>query len=496
MKMEKTFRDELPHLYGYPWYKWAREFFESRSSVSLLCAANQISKSSTQIRKCIDWATDTSKWGELWSTPPRQFWYLYPTLDVATIEFQKKWLPEFMPRGGQAKTSEYGYQVEKQRGQIKAIHFNTGVSVYFKAYSQDVQHLQTGTVHAIFADEELPVALWDELSLRLAAVGGYFNMVFTATLNQDFWRRCIEPSTREQEVMPEAFKKQVSMYECLEYEDGSPTPWTVEKIRQIEMRCKSEAEKQRRVHGRFVTEEGRIFQGFDSGKHFKAPLERVVPAGWHVYSGVDIGSGGKDNHPASVVFIAVRPDHRMGYVVRCWRGDGVPTTNGDIVNKYVELRGRMKPVVQAYDHAAKDFGTIQGRMGLGFVKAEKSHEIGEGIVNTLFKNDMLFIIDDDEGRKLGGELSTLMHSTPKNKRKDDLADALRYAATQVPWDFEAIGVDVEAPKEVVPRQMSREEQLAMEIDERRGIYRDEGKGKFDGWGELEMEFEDWNEQYG
>jgi len=63
----------LPHLYSWPWYPWARAFFESRNKINLLCAANQISKSSTQIRKCIHWATATELWPSLWKTTPRQF---------------------------------------------------------------------------------------------------------------------------------------------------------------------------------------------------------------------------------------------------------------------------------------------------------------------------------------------------------------------------------------------------------------------------------------
>lgn len=34
----------LPHLHGWKWYKWAREFFESTNRQNFLCAANQISK--------------------------------------------------------------------------------------------------------------------------------------------------------------------------------------------------------------------------------------------------------------------------------------------------------------------------------------------------------------------------------------------------------------------------------------------------------------------
>ena len=46
-------REGLPFLHGWKWYSWARAFFESQNQVNLLCAANQISKSSTQIRKAL-----------------------------------------------------------------------------------------------------------------------------------------------------------------------------------------------------------------------------------------------------------------------------------------------------------------------------------------------------------------------------------------------------------------------------------------------------------
>lgn len=498
LQQRKNFEVELPHLYGFPWYTWALDFFESTNKVNLLCAANQISKSSTQIRKAIDWATNLKKWPKLWNTHPRQFWYLYPTLDVATSEFEKKWLPEFMPRGLSRDDGQYSWEVDYVRKQVREIQFRhkdgTELAIVFKAYTQDVMHLQTGTVHAIFCDEELPVDLYDELFLRLAAVDGYFHMVFTATLNQDFWRRAIEPQKQELEVLPEAWKKQVSMYECLKYADGRPTPWTEPKIEKIKQSCRSEAEVQRRVYGRFITEEGRIFHAFNGSRHFIKPV--AIPFGWSYYSAVDIGSGGASGHPAAFVIIAVRPDNKLGYVYRAWRGDGVQTTASDILEKYQNVRGRLKPVVQAYDFASKDFGVIAGRMGESFVKAEKDHKIGEDLLNTLFKNDMLLLFDDEQTRKLGGELSSLMHSTPKNKRIDDLADSLRYCVTQIPWDTEDFAIEFGEIKQK-PRVMTEEEYLADEIRRRRGVFIEPNrKGQSSEWEEISAEFDFWNEQYG
>src|SRR3989304_9869548 len=126
----------LPHIYGWKFYDWARQYFESRNRIITLSSGNQVSKSSSQIRKNLHWATCQSLWPELWTTTPRQFWYLYPTRDVAHIEFRKKWEPEFMPRGEYKDDPIYGWKPEYYHNRIFAIHFNSGVSIYFKTYAQ------------------------------------------------------------------------------------------------------------------------------------------------------------------------------------------------------------------------------------------------------------------------------------------------------------------------------------------------------------------------
>lgn len=498
LKRRLEHQNNLPHLYGWPWYKWAYDFFTSTNEINLLCAANQISKSSTQIRKCIDWATDQKKWPKLWRNRPNQFWYLYPSADVATVEFEKKWVPEFMPRGEYKKSGYYGWDTNYARGKIESVDFNNGLSVYFKTYAQNPKVLQSGSCYAIFADEELPDNLYDELMIRLAATQGYFHMVFTATLNQDFWRRAIQPDNADTEILKEAWKKQVSMYECLHYIDGSASPWTIDRIKKVEARCKSKAEIERRVHGKFIAEAGRKYHAFDASRHYVQPFR--IPADYHWYTGVDVGSGGKENHPSAIVFVAVRPDHQKGYVVRTWRGDGVETSSGDVLDKYREVRGSLKPVLQSYDPAAVDFGTISSRQGEGFVKAQKNHELGEDIINTLFKNNMLQIFDTDDNRKLGSELTSLMRATPKNKAKDDLSDATRYAIVPIPWDFEnAIEVTEEVKKDSAkkPQVFKTERELFQEqIEQRRAglISRDSGRIN-DEWAELQGDIEEWNSLY-
>lgn len=488
---EIELREGLPFLHGWPWYTWAKEFFDSTNKLNFLCAANQVSKSSTQIRKCIDWATNKQKWPLLWRKDPVQFWYMYPSQRVANAEWVTKW-NLFLPKGKYKDDPVYGWKVERDSSNIIAIHFNSGVHVYFKTYSQSAEDLQTGTVDAMFLDEEAPAELWNELVMRLNASDGYFHMVFTATLGQEFWRQTMEPRPDESERFPTALKICVSLYDSQKYIDGTPSLWTDERIAQVKARCGSHAEFLKRVMGRFVVVGGRKYEAFDVTRHVKA--KHPVPSSWLVYEGVDIGSGGETGHKAAICFVAVRPDFRSGRAFLAWRGDDIITTAGDVFTKHLELKNKynLKPTVQYYDWAAKDFFTIASRAGEPFVPAEKNHAIGEEVINTLFKNDMLFIYEDGELSKLSGELAMLLANTSKIKAKDDLADAFRYAVSKIPWDFTFLtGAVAEGAGENPETPMNAKER---EIAERRGAF--EGRDGVAAAWDVETELEEANDSYG
>jgi hypothetical protein len=474
--IEAEREENLPHLFGWYWYAWARKFFNSTNRFNFLCAANQISKSSTQIRKCIDWATDQSKWESLWINKPTQFWYLYPTRVVATIEFNEKWVPEFLPRGEMKEDAQYGWSAEYKNREIWAIHFNSGVSVYFKTYEQDTQTLQTSTCYAIFTDEELPFEHFNELRSRLIATNGYFHMVFTATLGQDQWRRTMEPTNKTEELFPDALKVQVSMYDCLHYDNGKKSFWTPERIKEIEDACSSENEIQKRVYGRFIISSGLKIPGFNRGKNM-VPQQKI-PDSWNVYSGVDIGTGGETGHPAAICFVAVRPDYKFGIVFRGWRGDGITTSSSDILEKHNELAvdvvptpgGELKKVaiplvLKSYDWHSKDFFIIASRAGAGFTPADKRRDAGYGILNTLFKMQMLGIMDGDpELAKLVIELTSLQETDLKRDAVDDFVDSLRYCIMSIPWDFDGASGEIFKVEE---KQTDERSAAQRHYDERR-----------------------------
>lgn len=433
---QKAMQEGLPHLYGWPWYSWAWSFFNSRNRFNLLCAANQISKSSTQIRKCIHWATAVDIWPKLWKTRPTQFWYIYPTYDVATVEFREKWEKEFLPRAEWKNHPVYGWRSEMRNKQIYAIYFNSGVTVYFKSYEQKPENVQTATVYAIFCDEECPPELYPEFYARISSpvVRGYFHMVFTATLGSEFWRLAMEEKDPRYETFKQALKLQISMYDCLKYMDGSPGPVTDEIIEERKAGCATEDEVQRRVFGRFVVDKNRKYPSFTRKVNVKP--DHPLPKEWTIYAGIDIGSGGETGHPAAIVFVGVNKDFTEGRVFKGWRGDKVLTTAGDIVDKYVELRGRMKPTAAYYDSQSRDFGTIAGSRKVPVLKADKAQDKGEDLINTLFKLEMLAIYDGTELHKLVIELENLKRGTSKTDAKDDFIDALRFAVMSIPWDFE------------------------------------------------------------
>lgn len=480
--LEKA-KQKLPHLYRYPFYKWSREVFDSSNPEIFLVAANQLGKSTTAIRKNIHWATEKDLWPKLWpGRTPNLFWYFYPNFNLATSEFETKWM-EFLPK--ERDCPKYGWKEQYTKGWIDKIVFNSGVILQFKAYSQKLIDIQAASVYSLTADEEMPVNLLPELKARLNATDGYFMMVFTATLGQQYWKDTMEPSKGVKENHPTALKKCVSLYDSQEYEDGTPSPWTLAKIKRATDNCPTPAEVQRRIFGRFVRSEGLAYESFSEERNMVDPHEHYN--GWSYYGGVDPGSGGKSGHPAAMLLVAVNKDNTQGRVVKAWRGDGIPTTSQDILDRYRIMKLGRNVQTQVYDYAAKDFFMVASRQGENFIPADKAKDSGIALLNTLFKTGMLKIHKgDSELDKLVSELNSLSASTDKREAKDDLIDALRYVVKSIPWDFSSVELpeELQLPPKEIPK--------ARPGDERRAFFfeRDEVENS------VQAEMDEWNELIG
>lgn len=476
--------DGLPHLHGFPFYPWARKFFDSTNRWNFLVGGNQISKSSTMIRKCIHWCTEPKLWPTLWRTEPQIFWYCYPSLDVTDIEVRKKWVKEFLPRNEFIDDAQYGWRLKEERGKVVGIDFNAGVSLIFKSYTQRPEHLQTGTVHAMFVDEELPVELFPELKFRLAATSGYYHTAFTATFGQDYWRQVMEDKTPER-PFPDALKLTVSLWDCMKYEDGTDSFWTKERIEDEIKSCPTPKEVERRVYGKFVKTEGLRFPSFDRLKNVVRPKE-PVPSNWYIYAGVDIGSGGATGHPAAIVFIAVRPDFRKARLFKHWNGKGIDTTAADVFNMFTILRGELRCAGQLYDYSSKDFYMIAARNGESFMPADKTIDTGDNTLNSLFKHQILDIDDTPENFEVIKQFENLGVDQRKSKAVDDSVDATRYAATAIPWDWSVINM---APEEKKAHHEKTEQQLRREM-----FFSQENSG-YDLQEVFEQEIQEWNDYY-
>ncbi len=455
----------------------------------MLNAANQVGKSTSQIVKVITLATNRSMWKRFWKTPPRQFWYLYPSQDVATSEFHNKWAPDFLPRGHYKddpdESNDYHWVAHFEKRKITHITFpNTGVSIYFKVYSQAAINLQTATCHYIAADEEMPVHLYDELQFRLAATEGYFSMVFTATIGQDMWRYAMEPEFRgtDAEKFPQAHKWQISLFDCMKFEDGSDSNWTKGRIESIISTCRDQTEVLKRVYGRFVQDTGLKFPSFDQSKNFIGKNWQL-PEDWMIYAGLDYGSGGRQGHPAAIVFVAVNHEFTKAVLFRAWRGDGVETTAEDVLVKYLSMREDIKHrmVDSFYDYHCKDLFVIAQRRAINLIPANKKHDEGEQVLDSLFARKGLVIVENDETLKIVAEIKSSVKGTDKRRSGDDLVDALRYCVIGIPWDWENMdGI-----------RAKRSDRVLTETEQRRAAF-EEPEAK--DW-RAEEELDEWNDLF-
>lgn len=460
LEEKQRLKKELPHLYAFPEYPWAQEFKRSTNRMKFLVSGNQVGKSSTLIQHAIELATDEKLWPKFFNRKPKPktFWYIYPDFNKVQEELRDKWIGEFLPQGSEKTSPKYGWEIEKIGLNNIAIKFSTGVRIVFKTWKSD---LQAATIDACFIDEECPPDIFPELVMRLNRYNGMLAMAFTATRNEPFFYQIMERRGQKDERFPEADKWQVSVeHDCRFYADGTPSPWTEEKITLTKNACGSQTEIDRRVHGRFVTEKGVKYASFSRERNIIQPTQ--IDPTWMLFTGVDIGSGGT-NHPAAISVVAVKPDFSYGRLVRFWKGEkNHITTASDVLEKYQEIVNALpvKPVGEFYDHASREFGIVAERNGFPFQKANKNRD--EDLLNVLFKNQMLDLEEGEYLWDLVMELMTLKVDEKKQNAKDDGIDSLRYATSSIPWDFSFIRIDeeIKVTKDNKPRKLQPREQAS------------------------------------
>jgi len=478
LEKQKRLQHCLPHIYAHngKTYTWTDEFWECTKRRQVLVAANQISKSSSHYRKAIRVATDPSCWKKYWPNldgqwtvnsnvhtqqqlagtwegeRPSLWWLFGPDRTSMTTEFHEKW-KLYLPKDEFKGHPLFGWDHTVAHKEVDSIVFNTGITLQFKSYGIREENLQSSTVYWLLVDEEMPVHLLPELLMRIDAKDGMFSAAFTATQGQKFWKDVVENRTEWDDEQTRVWS--VSMYDCIEYSDGSQSPWTVERIKNRERTLGNKNEIAKRVLGRFVVDTGRVYQGFDDDVNVK-PHHPIKSSDWFYYAGVDYGSGGSSGNPSSIVVVAMDSSSTRLRVVRAWRGDRVQTTADDVVTKYESIVKTIGyPVVSAYyDWSCPDLGMIANSRGLPFVKADKSRTTGIAALDSLFRTKAMvlyvppkppkalpFPSDHLETQKLVDELNTMTVDSPKPRPGEhhwDLCDSLRYAISKLPLDWAKI----------------------------------------------------------
>ena len=158
-------------------------------------------------------------------------------------------------------------------------------------------------------------------------------------------------------------------------------------------------------------------------------------------------------------------------------------------------KGLQAPVGQYYDWQSRDFYTIATRTGEPFMPADKNREKGIDLVNVLFKTGMLKIYDDEcDLNKLVVELENLKTTTKKSNAKDDYCDALRFAISQIPWNYQFL-------EEAKQNKQNKEDDSEVKMSQReKDFEKQEAKRKAE-WENrfndpmVDMEIEEANELY-
>ncbi len=433
----------------HPFYTWQQDFYRFSGRLAFITAANQIGKSSILIIKMLNLAMRPELWPSYFGakTKPSLFLYLYPDSRTGSTEFYEKWEKVYLPKGEMKKHPKWGWKVEfdKQK-QVEAIRFNSGITILWRYYTQKASSMQAMSIDFVGADEELPEKLWDEIMVRTSARAGLGSglvaTVFTATLGQDFLYRTMERQGEDDEKFPEAFKRQVSLYDCLSYADGTPSQiFTKERIENdIIPMYSTDNEIKRRVWGRFIKDSGLLYGEFNQTLNTET-FDKDVIEGWQVYVGIDYGSGGVHGHPSAIAFVAVDDTFTNAKCFHIWKNEKEATgysrtTQADLLKKYLELIKTLNIEPHTYyDWHATDLGIIALRDGINMLPANKNYEHGVGLMNSLFRTRQLQIYTGPGSGCTSDviqEMQTVSTETLKKNRKDDCADALRYALSSCP----------------------------------------------------------------
>lgn len=170
------------------WTPWQKRFRMDRARKRLVRAANQVGKTWVIVHEIIDLVRGTDPYRERPWAGPINIILISKSLEQLSQDggiLEKLW--EVLPK------DEIDPCVRFVRGKglrglkYPAIPFvrgpGAGSVIRIRTYEQDPQSLSGSTVHAVYADEPVPQAIYDELWPRVLSQRGWFTVTFTPTLD-------------------------------------------------------------------------------------------------------------------------------------------------------------------------------------------------------------------------------------------------------------------------------------------------------------------------
>lgn len=539
LRFEQRDRELNPHKY-YDLYSWQDEFINCSKPRQYLTAANQVGKSVALMLKAHKLCTDVDfrfkQWGK---NQPKMGWYVLPSQGHINDFFYTKWLPEILSKGEAKEKGPYAWTLIKEGNNVKGIRFlATNCILSFVTTGSRATNLQGRSLGFVIFDEEPPVSMLAEIEMRTASFNDEITgkstailaFAFTPTSGQDYFKkifcfndrsflrfipddlkaiyffdkelneyRTCSVKQEEDELYPisdQVYKRRVSTFEAITFKSGRAGKYTEARIRELIKMQPSKRDALIRVFAAFEKDDngGLLYPNFNRDKHIKIVTNpNIYQSAQGIFTaGIDYGSG--TNHTSAIAITHINPTCNRATVIKLWRGTmGIRTTADDVVKKYIEMSAGLNIDFPFYDWAAADLDTVYWRMtGKNLIQAQKSHEIGQNLIDTLYKNDLLEIIarkGDPYIEWLANEYENLTADQKKNHRTDDLSDAIRYSLAGVAHLFNLEELSPDFKNKVNAEKITKKKEIPEDYGVRSWKNVKEKEINSDDW--IEKEIDEW-----
>lgn len=231
--------------------------------------ANRSSKTHfSMAHACALAAGEQPVWSAIFK-PPVKIWICSPTWDSNAIGVILSKL-RTLARKKDLKDGDFDKAWNMGQG---ILTWANGSTMQFKTYSQPTATWGGQDLHAIYADEHMPIDKYREAKRGLVDHHGFLMTSMTPELGSIMWeRRHILENAEDPDILISKF----SIY-------GNPT-LSPEGIKELERACKTDAEKRLKLYGDFVVLSGLVYPMWDRIVHIYNDFQ--IPEDWyHVFCG-------------------------------------------------------------------------------------------------------------------------------------------------------------------------------------------------------------------